>query len=178
MIKISSDEEIYITQNVFSCSELRPNIDILDKILFEEREIQQPDNELQLVSLLDGEKTKRIVVVSGAELETGNDDRIPEGTRHITNWAEKEWAEIRNRDGGSSNDLHGFVEQDILSLQYSELNYWLAKFVEVKKKQPCVEVYPPNTLYQLCCGIQRHFRENGRPEIYLSEKTYGNHRVF
>ena len=154
----------------------------MEEILFGEREILQADNELQLVLLLDGEKTKRLIVVSDAELEKRNDDRTPEGTRHNINWAVrtwKEWAETRNLKGGSSNDLHGFVEQDILSLQNnSELNYWLAKFVvEVRKKKPCGEAYPPNTLYQLCCDIQRHFRENGRSETNLKPRALKNFKI-
>ena len=127
MTEISSDEQIYITQNVFSRSESRPNINVLDEIVFAEREIQQPDNELQPVLLLDREKNKRIIAFSHAELEKRIDDCIPEGTRHNTNWPVCTWkerAELRNLEGGRNNDLHGVVEQDILSLRKnSELSY-------------------------------------------------------
>ena len=37
--------------------------------------------------------------------------------------------------------------------------------VEVRKKKDPGSVYPPNTLYQLCCGLQRHMRENDRPDL-------------
>ena len=40
------------------------------------------------------------------------------------------------------------------------LNSWLSKFVcEVAKQNG--ECYPPNSLYLLVCGINRHFSETG-----------------
>ena len=45
-----------------------------------------------------------------------------------------------------------------------ELCFWLSKFVhEIKKKDG--SEYPPNTLYQICAGLQRALRENGLPEL-------------
>ena len=45
-----------------------------------------------------------------------------------------------------------------------ELCFWLSKFVhEIKKKDD--SEYPPNTLYQICAGLQRALRENGLPEL-------------
>ena len=44
--------------------------------------------------------------------------------------------------------------------------------VEIRKKKSCGEAYPPNSLYQLCSGIERYFRENDRPEINLFENWY------
>ena len=37
--------------------------------------------------------------------------------------------------------------------------------MEIRKKSPAGEVYPPNTLYCLCCGIQRYLREEGQADI-------------
>ena len=58
------------------------------------------------------------------------------------------------------------VNPDILNITNNEeLNYWLSKLVvEVRKKKDPGSVYPPNTLYQLCCGL-RHMRENDRPDL-------------
>ena len=40
----------------------------------------------------------------------------------------------------------------------AELNKWLSCFVlEVRRRDG--NVYPPNTLHQLCCGVLRHLRE-------------------
>ena len=49
--------------------------------------------------------------------------------------------------------------------QPQELNYWLSKFVlEVRKENG--EPYPPNTLYSICAGLLRYFREC-QPEINI-----------
>ena len=46
------------------------------------------------------------------------------------------------------------------------MNFWLSRFVlEVRKKNG--EPYPPNTLYQLICGLQRQLRERGRADIKI-----------
>ena len=118
-----------------------------------------------------------MVLVSDNELEKRNVERILQGTRHNTTWAVgvlKEWAEIRNSKAVEGcNDLHRYVEPNILNLATdNEINYWLGKFVvEIRKKKPCGEPYPPNTPYQLCCGVQRYFRENGRADLNLSENV-------
>jgi len=59
------------------------------------------------------------------------------------------------------------VNPDILNItDNEELNYWLSILVvEVRKKKDPGSVYPPNTLYQLCCGLQRHMRENDQPDL-------------
>ena len=62
------------------------------------------------------------------------------------------------------------VNPDILNItDNEELNFWLRKLVvEVRKKKDPGTVYPPDTLYQLCCDLQRHMRDNGQPEINSS----------
>ena len=41
-----------------------------------------------------------------------------------------------------------------------ELCFWLSKFVHEIREQDGT-YYPPNTLYQICIGVQRYLRENG-----------------
>ena len=64
-----------------------------------------------------------------------------------------------------ADDFTVAPECDILyTLCDLELCFWLSKFVhEIKKKDSCE--YPPNTLYQICAGLQRALRENGLPEL-------------
>lgn len=39
--------------------------------------------------------------------------------------------------------------------------------MKIRKKSPAGEVYPPNTLYCLYCGIQKYLREEGQAEINI-----------
>ena len=46
------------------------------------------------------------------------------------------------------------------------LDYWLSRFIlEVRKQGNSPSEYPPDTLYHICCGIQRYLRWNGKPGI-------------
>ena len=65
----------------------------------------------------------------------------------------------------------GQVDPDILKVGEKELNYWFSKFVvEIRKKQEPGRVYPPNTLYQICCGLQWFLRNNGQPALNIFEQ--------
>ena len=65
---------------------------------------------------------------------------------------------------------------DILKVPEEELNYWLAKFVvEVRKKGEKAEFYPPTTLYQICCGLLRFLRNNGRAALNIFDDPMFKH---
>ena len=50
----------------------------------------------------------------------------------------------------------------------SEMIFWLSRFVlEVRKKDS--EPYPPNSLYQIVCGLQRFLKDHGRADIKIFE---------
>ena len=86
---------------------------------------------------------------------------IPKNTRKITSWARTVWIDwteyrqsIANVDADDS-ELPSFL---INQMTKTELNDWLSHFVvEVGRRDG--ELYPPNTLYQICCGLQRAIRE-------------------
>ena len=48
-------------------------------------------------------------------------------------------------------------------LTAEELNNHLCKFIVEVNRQDGAP-YPPNSLYQIVVGLQRHLKENGRPE--------------
>ena len=51
---------------------------------------------------------------------------------------------------------------------------WLYKLIRKKDKDPGT-AYPPNSLYQLCCGLQQHMQDNGRPEVNFFTDASFNH---
>ena len=64
----------------------------------------------------------------------------------------KDWSANRRQVSPSDWPPHLFICSEL------ELNRWLCKFIlEVRHQDG--KNYPPNTLYQLCCGILRYVRE-------------------
>ena len=64
----------------------------------------------------------------------------------------KEW--VSYRKAKNPQDFPSYL----LTMQPEELNKWLSCFVlEARRKDG--NVYPPNSLHQLCCGVLRHIRE-------------------
>ena len=88
--------------------------------------------------------------VTASEIAALQETAVPANTKKNTSWAVwNEWSAYR-RGQDPSNYL--------LTMQVSELNEWLSRFVvEVRRKDG--KFYPPNTLHQLCCGLLRRLRE-------------------
>ena len=58
------------------------------------------------------------------------------------------------------------VPSDPVLCVQEELDFWLCRFIVKIRRKDGTE-YPPNTLLSITSGIQRHMRENGRPETVL-----------
>jgi hypothetical protein len=78
-------------------------------------------------------------------------------------------AKARNSSGcNASSDRFRSVSNEIENPKFSheERAYWLSKFgVELRKENG--EFYTPNSLMQIACGLQRHFRENGYADLNI-----------
>ena len=109
-----------------------------------------------------------IEAVTDEELAERNRDRIPPNTKKGTSLAVRvwnEWSEERNSLPISSRqEAFEFVVAPVAEILHTvcdyELCFWLSKFVHEICKQDGT-YYPPNTLYQICVGVQRYLRENG-----------------
>jgi len=57
-------------------------------------------------------------------------------------------------------DLHivQSLEIPLFPMDAISVNYWLTKFIQEVAK-PSKERYPPKTLYQIVCGLQRFMEE-------------------
>ena len=188
MEESESDEEMFITQNSFrESSTLDVGFDIssllkpedrllIDKVLgVEENEVGLLErNDLDEEPEQFGEQ-RQVVVISDEELRKRNETRIPVNTKASTSWTVNvwtEWAIERNWKSKDvcSTDKYTTVNCDLLELHDDELNYWLSKFVgEVRQKKEPGRCCTPNSLYQMCCGIQRYLRDNGKPGLNLFE---------
>ena len=53
---------------------------------------------------------------------------------------------------------------DFVQIAISNMNFWFCRFVaEVRHVDG--QPYPPNTLYQICCGLLWALRENDRADV-------------
>ena len=157
---MDSDDEISLTQNTFSQEAFSPELN-LEELLGDLREVSDRDS----VEVEKKENPGRnIVVVCDNEVEKRRKSRIPANTKVNTSWAVRcweEWAVERNVKvkKNSSKEKYYEVNPDIKKVANEQLDYWLGKFVlEIRKKKEPGSVYPPNTLYQMCCGLQRFLR--------------------
>ena len=86
--------------------------------------------------------------------------RIPKKTQANTLWATKLWQEwacscIKNI---SPDEIRHALDYDVVKMELADVSSWLQRLVlEVRKSNG--DIYSPDSLYQLCCGIQRALRE-------------------
>ena len=106
-------------------------------------------------------------LVEEAELAERKVTRIPLNTRYSNSWALnvwRDWAVWRNAqmEKEPKDRKYSRVPQlEVRRPEDDELGYWLSRFVlEIKKKDG--SYYPPETLWSICCAIQRELREYKR----------------
>ena len=87
---------------------------------------------------------------------------IPENTEKATQWCLNTWDEwTKQRELNEDERLFGPIS--IGEMSEDQIRYWVPRFIlEVRKKNG--DEYPPNTLYQMVCGLQREVQKK-RPNI-------------
>ena len=98
-------------------------------------------------------------LASDQELKNAQEASVAANTRKQTSWSVNVWkAWSGHRRLLSMYDCPPHLL--ILAKNSGELSRWLCRFVLEVRRQDGKE-YPPNTLYQICCGILRYVREMG-----------------
>ncbi len=100
-------------------------------------------------------RPRRFREVKDDEICCAIEERIPRNTVKSTAWCMRifsDWCKERA------------VSVELTAMPASEINKFVTKFVYEVVKQDG-SPYPPNSLYQIIVGLQRHLREDGRPEI-------------
>ena len=96
---------------------------------------------------------------SFSDIERVKESRIPSKIKANTAWATniwREWAVFRVKHIASEESTFN-LDPDIERMEISAVSFWLQRFVlEVRKANK--EHYCPDSLYQLCCGLQRALR--------------------
>lgn len=87
-----------------------------------------------------------------------------------TNWALQiwqQWATERLRVPMElGDDDHFPLEVDITKMTAIAINYWLQRFL-VEARKGNREHYSPDSLHQICCGLQQALRAAGNADINL-----------
>ena len=64
---------------------------------------------------------------------------------------------------------------DISKMSDESIAFWLQRFV-LEARRVNGEHYCPDSLYQLCCGLQRALRDADRDIIFLEQFTFSHFR--
>ena len=103
-----------------------------------------------------------------AAVQSARGASIPTKTKEQTEWAVKVWKEWALASNTRLLSDEEPFSTTFCELTVSEMDFWLSRFIlEVCKKNG--DPYPPNTLYQLICGLQRQLCEHGHASIKLFE---------
>ena len=96
-------------------------------------------------------------------------DGRPKTTQKDTKYCVSIWDDWRTH----RESLTAVQIPSLLDMSNTELTHWLTRFVlEVRKKNG--DLYPPNSLYHICAGLQRHLRWNGRQLDIFSGTDFAN----
>ena len=109
--------------------------------------------------------------VTGDSIDRLVTSGIPEKSKRTTQWAMnvwREWAVFRLSLSMHGEEATHELRDDFLSMCATDQSFWLCRFVcEAAKKDS--NPYPPNTLYQICCGLMRalnwHLRGMNQQEV-------------
>ena len=116
---------------------------------------------------------QHIVQHVSTEVQQARLQAIPTSTKKDTAWCFNIW-----RDWSVANSTDAYnISQDITTLCPEKLMRYISRFIlEVRKKDGTE--YPPNTLYHIICGLMRHLRQNGMPDVdFFKEKAYADLRT-
>ena len=104
-----------------------------------------------------------------SDIKLIKESRVPKNTTKNTNWAQQvwqQWATERLQQPMETNEDEKslLLEVDITKMSATAINYWLQRFV-VEARKGNGEHYCPDSLHQICCGLQRVLRAAGRVDI-------------
>ena len=138
-----------------------PNFDILALALapLDLPEVDLDDKEdFELSAKENMERFRNLV--SDHDVARAIERRIPEKTKQTTRWAFcvwSSWCQTRH------------VTQPLHEMPLQVIDKHLSRFILEARRQDG-SPYPPKTLYQLVCALQRYLRENDRPEVAILDE--------
>lgn len=138
---------------------------------YEEKEVSSAQTKLtieptaEIAEVQDRSNSRFACPVSSNYVEALKKSGVPKKTQANTVWATKiwqDWAAFRMKNISQEEAAAGCVlDSDVVKMKLADVSFWLQRFVlEVRKSNG--DVYSPDSLYQLCCSIQRALRDAGQ----------------
>ena len=110
---------------------------------------------------------------SEMDIQAVKKSHILKKTLQNTEWAQgiwREWATYRLEQPLSAEKCRFGLDSDITKISTPAVNHWLQRFViEVRKVSG--EHYCPDSLHQICCGLQRALRTADRVDVNFFESS-------
>ena len=118
--------------------------------------------------------------VSSNHLTELKDSGIPTKTRQSTNWALnvwKSWVKARKKSKPVEDDEDtSILIENIEEMEADAIGFWLPRFVVEMRKENGSE-YPPDSVYSVCSGLQRHLRVKDRGDVnFFVHASFNNFR--
>ena len=157
---------MYISWNVFHSQQVKSQFTEAEELeaISATQDLVAVGEEIDMVEYLKGEEDdKRLQhFVTEVEKQKREKEQIPKKTCESTGWAVNcywAWARSHNRKIDVFKEQYPFVPCELSKTGPDEVNYWLARFIlEIMKADGTP--YPANSLYNISCGLLRHFRED------------------
>ena len=106
---------------------------------------------------------------TSSDLKMIKDAGVPNKTKLSMPWdfkAWKEWSKDRANNIIEDEECVHQLSDAISDMSAESISFWLPKFVVEARRKNGLH-YPPNSLYALCCGLQRYLRSNNRSEVNI-----------
>ena len=104
---------------------------------------------------------------STIQLEKIRKNGIPKNTQKQTEWSLSvwtQWSSWRSQNLIESDEYEYELTETFVTMSEEAMLFWLPKFItEVRRSDG--NSYPPNSVYQICCGLSRALRSANRSEI-------------
>ena len=111
--------------------------------------------------------------ITDAELQVTHMQVIPKNTVRNTTWSMNVWKEWTTYQRCVCSLLD--CPPHLLLCTPQQLDYWMSKFIlEVRKADGAL--YPPNSLHQIICGIQRYVRKHQPAVNFLKDAEFAGLR--
>ena len=127
------------------------------------------------LTLTDFVKVRDRMSLTGLEYGT-TDFCIHPCTFAGSSWSSRVWSERERAKRPAADPEESSYEllQDFCAMDVESMKFWLCKFI-IEARRADGDYYPPDSLYSICCGLQRSLKFADRADISIfSDKSFSH----